>query len=78
MNMVLKDEIGILELKYNVFPFYSVYNYTKLRFLLGKNTLYYSKSEFEESVKNPVVLHLLDIGQGHPWNIRNYNPYRDL
>lgn len=74
INGVLKGEIYTLPPKYN---FCNIYNQYPYRFLckLVAPAKYFSKAEFDDSVKNPVTIHYL--GEERPWRAGNRHKYRD-
>lgn len=74
INGALKGEIYALEPKYNFFNIYTQYPYRYLRKLVAPAE-YFSPTEFEDSVKNPVIIHYL--GEERPWRAGNTHKYRN-
>lgn len=74
INGALKNEIFTLAPKYNFCNIYTQYPYRFLRKQVSPSD-YFSKTEFEESVKNPVIIHYL--GEERPWRTGNRHRYRD-
>lgn len=74
INGALKGEIFPLEPKYNFCNIYTQYPYRFLRKLVAPAN-YFSKTEFNDSLKNPVIIHYL--GEERPWRAGNRHQYRD-
>ena len=74
INASMKDEIYILPPKYN---FYNIFWQYPYRFMvkLMDNVQYFSKKEYMDSVKNPVIIHYL--WEERPWRAGNRHKYRD-
>lgn len=78
INIVLKDEIGVLPLKYNVFPFYSELEYDCLCDYMGGGQYYYSKDQYLAAQNSPVIVHLVYSVEDRPWFEGNLNKYNDV
>ena len=76
-NLVLKDKITVLPIKYNLFPYYGRVKYSTIRTFVGKKAKYYSKSEFEEERKTPCVIHMVYSVADRPWIKGNINEYSE-
>lgn len=74
INGALKDKIYHLLPKYNFCNIYYQYPYRFLRKLIAPMS-YFSKEEFDECVKHPVIIHYL--GEERPWRRGNTHKYRD-
>ena len=74
INVVLKDEIYSILPKYNFCNIFYQYPYKYLYKLMG-DLQYFSKNDFEESVKNPIIIHYL--GEERPWRQGNTHKYSD-
>ena len=73
INGALKGEIYTLAPKYNFCNIYMQYPYRYLKKLVAP-TEYFSPTEFEDSIKNPVIIHYL--GEERPWRESNTHKYR--
>ncbi len=74
LNGALKGRIYPLLPKYNFCNIYYQYPYRYLSKLIAPKK-YFSKEEFEDCVKNPVIIHFL--GEERPWRKGNTHKYRD-
>ena len=74
INASMKDEIYILPPKYNFYNIFWQYPYRFMKKLMWK-VQYFSKKEYMESVKNPVIIHYL--WEERPWRAWNHHKYRD-
>lgn len=74
INGALKDYIYQLPPKYNFCNIYYQYPYKFLCKLISPMK-YFSEAEFQESVKNPVIIHYL--GEERPWRRGNTHKYKD-
>ena len=74
INASMKDEIYILQPKYN---FYNIFWQYPYRFMvkLMDNVSYFSKEEYMDSVNNPIIIHYL--WEERPRRAWNYHKYRD-
>ena len=73
INVSMKDEIYILPPKYNFYNIFRQYPYWFIKKLMGKVS-YFSKKEYMESVKNPVIIHYL--WEERPWRAWNHHKYK--
>lgn len=80
INCVLKNEIALLPLKYNVNPRVMQYSYKHLCKIYGMNEKnYYSKSEYDEVRKEkPVGYHCSDPASGRPWEENSNHIYAEI
>ena len=74
INGALRGSIQALPPGYNWCNSYVFYPYRVLKKLMGK-VAYYTREEFESSVKDPVIVHFL--GEERPWRKGNAHVYRD-
>ncbi len=74
LNGALKGRIYPLLPKYNFCNIYYQYPYRYLSKLIAPKK-YFSKEEFEDCVKNPVIIHFL--GEERPWRKGNTHKYQD-
>lgn len=74
INIVLNDEIDILPLKYNFFPFYGEIEYKNLISYIGSSD-YYTEAEFLSAQTEPVIIHLVYSVFDRPWFEGNLNKY---
>lgn len=73
INVVLKDNIYYLPPKYNFYNIYWFYPYKMLKKLM-KNATYYSPTIYQESIKNPAIIHYL--GEERPWRKGNTHKFK--
>lgn len=73
INGALKGEIYPLLPKYNFCNIYTQYPYRFLRKLVAPAE-YFSEMEFNDSVKDPIIIHYL--GEERPWRAGNRHQYR--
>lgn len=80
LNHVLgsMDKIGLLSLKYNAQTVFYDFNYDEVD-LYRRPVWPYSRTELEESIANPTIVHFTScfISGTRPWNVKNNHPYRD-
>lgn len=77
INIVLKNEINVLPLAFNSFPFYSSLNYKSLiKFIDGGD--YYSLNEYEEAGNSPKIIHFVYSVWDRPWFEGNLNIYSNI
>lgn len=74
LNVVLKEEIFTLPIKYNLQPIHLEYSYNLYSKVYKHKETYYSKGEVEEAVKTPLVIHYLRYIGESPWNADNVHP----
>lgn len=74
LNVVLKEEIFTLPIKYNLQPIHLEYSYNLYSKVYKHKETYYSKGEVEEAVKNPLIIHYLRYIGESPWNADNVHP----
>lgn len=74
INGSLSDSIYTLLPKYNFFNIFYQYPHKFLKKLMGQ-VEYIDKDDFEECVKNPIIIHYL--GEERPWREGNHHKYRD-
>ena len=73
INGALRWNIKKLHPKYNFFSNYKYFSYrTFIKIYRAK--LSYSKKDFKEAKKRPVILHF--AGEERPWRRGNFNPYK--
>lgn len=73
INGTLEGKIYTLPPKYNFFNIYNQYTYNFIRKLVSPIE-YFSKSEYNESLQNPVIIHYL--GEERPWRAGSTHKYR--
>ena len=74
LNGALKDYIYSLSPKYNFCNIYYQYPYKFLANLI-EPLEYFSEDEFDEAVKNPIIVHYL--GEERPWRDGSTHKYRE-
>lgn len=79
MNIALVDNIGTLDLKYNITPY--IYDLSKHHYLLGKfcgsNEEFYSKTKIIDSVNNACILHNLAYLNTRVWDKSGMHPFKN-
>lgn len=73
INGSLNDDIYTLLPKYNFYNIFYQYSYKFLSKLM-KPVEYIKKEEFDECVKNPIIIHYL--GEERPWREGNHHKYK--
>jgi lipopolysaccharide biosynthesis glycosyltransferase len=73
INVVLRDNIKIIDLKYNFFPEFFKLGYNNV-IKWTQNKCYYSEKEFENALKNIIYLHFQLGLTGKPWYKKNNVP----
>lgn len=76
LNIVLKEDIYTLPIKYNMQPVHQVYSNKDYFFNYPKE--YYSEREINESKETPVILHTYRFLGDFPWHMNNLHPNSDL
>jgi len=77
LNIVLKDHIQLLPLRYNVLSQCFLYNYSALKYVYGLKT-YYKKSEFVHAKSQPAIYHFCGQTFGRPWFSNSKHPIKAL
>ena len=77
LNNVFKNQILILNPKYNFFPRFKVLDYDLTRKYVGIKGEYYSKDIIDNAKQNPIVIHFVSNGLTELWANENH-PYRNL
>lgn len=79
VNILLQNKIKIVHPRYNTYTLMVAFSHENLR-RLRRCTRYYSDSEIDEAIKNPVIIHLTNgfYVKGRPWIEGNQHPFRDL
>ncbi len=82
ISAVLNEDIYVLPIEYNVNPLAVELEYDELCYVFGLNDRnYYSKTEFEESIRNgnnPIVYHCSQPNEGRPWMTGNRNAFSEI
>lgn len=73
IDIVLKDQVQRLNLKYNLQPFHVVYDAKTYLKVYGDKG-YYSKTEIEQAASNPVILHAFRYLGMFPWHKDSSHP----
>lgn len=73
INIVLRGEIGKLDIKYNLQPIHMVYD-TLLYNKYFKQKNYYNKEEIKNAVADPVILHTFRFLGEFPWHNNSLHP----
>ncbi|MBO4788804.1 MAG: glycosyltransferase family 8 protein [Lachnospiraceae bacterium] len=76
-NIVLRDKVTVLPIKYNLFPYYGRIKYENMCMFVGKEAKYYSKPEFEYERKTPCIIHMVYSVADRPWVKGNINEYSE-
>lgn len=79
VNVVLKDRFLNLDLKYNYYSMAAALSYRKLKMLRHPYN-YYSKEEYEEARKNPVLIHFTSsfLLVNRPWFNKCNHPLKSI
>lgn len=75
IHNTISNQIGLLDLKYNIVTPCSLMNYKRLKFVYGLNN-YYSEKIYNNAQKNPVICHCTEWVVGRPWTSTNCSPYK--
>ncbi len=73
INVVLRNNIKIIDLRYNFFPEFFKLGYDNV-IKWTQNKYYYSKEEFNDALNNIVYLHFQLGLTGKPWYKKNHVP----
>ncbi|HPF83194.1 MAG TPA: glycosyltransferase family 8 protein [Bacilli bacterium] len=76
LNIALNNDIGKLDIKYNLFSTLKLFSGLDLRIFLNNAKLnnFYNSKDIENAQKNPVILHCVDCFGIRPWNDK-LHPY---
>lgn len=76
-GVVEQDKIVKLPMRYNVLSIYYYATYEQIRRIRRSKTAFYSKEEYEQSVKNPGLIHFTTcfLDGLRPWIKGNQHPY---
>lgn len=79
VNILLQNKIKIVHPRYNTYTLMVAFSHDNLR-RLRHCTRYYTDSEIDEAVNNPVIIHLTNgfYVKGRPWIEGNKHPFRNL
>ena len=77
INNILKDQILILNPKYNLQIYFQTLDYDLARKYTGITEEYYSKEIIDKAKENPLFLHFCGLNYDRPW-YNKYHPYRKL
>lgn len=76
-NIVCKDEIFRLPIKYNFQPVHKIYS-EKCYFRYLSKIKYYSEYEIKDARENPYIIHLIRVLGENPWHFNNKHPYKKI
>lgn len=78
-NIVFRNQILKLPCEYNFITPMIMHNYSQLLKVYSLKSLdYYSKEEYENARKNPIIVHCAGDGYGRPWCIGSRHPYKNI
>lgn len=77
LNVVLKNRIMELDLRYNFQPFHYIYGYSLYHFFWGQKC-YYSKQQIELALSNIKIVHFFRFAGDFPWHENSVHPYTKL
>ena len=79
VNILLQNKIKIVHPRYNTYTLMVAFSHDNLR-RLRHCTRYYTDSEIDEAVNNPVIIHLTNgfYVKGRPWIEGNKHPFNNL
>ena len=72
INEICKNNIKILEPKYNLQTYYQTFSYEVANVFKGFENGYYTKEIVEDSKKNPVFLHFAGAAIDRPWHNKDH------
>ncbi len=76
INYVLKDDIKLISLRYNVDGLTAYMPYSDAKELFTQNVEdFYPADDYEESRKNPVIIHFIGFYLAKPWQYGNLHLY---
>lgn len=80
INLALSEEIGRLDIGYNITPvMYDIMRYPLLaKFKFKDSSSFYSYEEIKSALDTPHIFHLLSTFYGRPWDENNANPFASL
>ena len=79
INSVARGRILSLPLKYNVIAPLFFFSYEECALFRRSNSWYYTKREYDEAVKNPVIVHFTNgFPYARPWYKNSNHPYASL
>lgn len=80
MNVLFRDRINVLSLKYNFNPSFYLFGIEgALSLYQTSSTIYYSKNDIINALdEGPAIYHCLGGMTGRPWEKKNYHPQNDL
>jgi lipopolysaccharide biosynthesis glycosyltransferase len=73
LNIVLKNKIKVLDVKYNLQPFHMVYLYAQYMRYFGQ-TRYYSKRKIDNAKDNAAIYHTFRYLGEFPWHKDSLHP----
>ena len=74
LNVVLRNQIGILDISYNLQPIHTVYSYRQYNREFG-GKMYYSEEEINSAAANPQILHSFRYLGEFPWHKNSLHPH---
>lgn len=77
LNNVFKNQILIVEPKYNLQGYFQTLDYNLARKFICMETEYYTKEIIEKCVANPIFLHFCGPNYDRPWYNKDH-PYAEL
>lgn len=72
-NIVCKEEIALLPIRYNFQPVHRMYS-DKLYFRYLADADYYPASEIDAARKRPAIIHMLRVLGSNPWHENSHHP----
>lgn len=78
LNVVLKNEIKTLNIKYNFQLPHFTFSIKTFSRVFRENPSYYSETEIENGLKNPVIIHFLRFCGESPWHKNSIHPATKL
>ncbi len=73
LNIVLKEQIKVLDIKYNLQPFHMVYSYDQYKRFFGQPR-YYSKKRIDNAKDNTAIYHTFRFLGEFPWHKGSLHP----
>lgn len=76
-NIVCKDEISCLPIKYNFQPVHRIYPESIYFKYLSKEE-YYAEDEIREARENPYIIHMIRVLGENPWHCSSKHPDKEI
>lgn len=78
LNGVLKDNVFILPLKYNIMTIHYIFKLEKTMKYFGESARFYSENDIETAKDNPAILHFTPSFTSRPWIKSCAHPLKNI